>query len=161
VIDKDKSSWPLAPYKRRVAHVEFSNLKTDGDTAEFDEKLTWMNGDVQLLDELRHYRVRALGDGQYFLDFSFQLRATYGDVTITRDVSHYAIPYIRMNDTFNVEKGGGKIVNSEGGINQAGTNNRPGRLGRLLGAARRPTRLGGPGVHDPPRQATATSLADP
>jgi hypothetical protein len=46
-------------------------------------------------------------------------------VTITRDVSHYAIPYIRMNDTFNVEKGGGKIVNSKGGINQAGTNNRP------------------------------------
>lgn len=125
VIDKAKSNWPLAPYKRRVAHVEFSNWKTGGDTVEFDEKLTWKNGDVQLLDELRHYRVRALGDGEYFLDFSFQLCATYGDVTITRDVSHYAIPYIRMSDLFNVEKGGGKIVNSDGGINQAGTNNRP------------------------------------
>jgi hypothetical protein len=125
VVDKEKSPWPVAPYKRRAAHVEFSNVKTDGDTAQFDEKLTWKNGDVQLLDELRHYRVRALGDGEYFLDFSFQLHASYGAVTITRDASHYAIPYIRMNDTFSVEKGGGKILNNEGGVNQAGTNNRP------------------------------------
>lgn len=124
VTDKEKSKWPVAPYQRRVAHVEFTNLKTAGDTAEFDEKLTWKNGDVRLLDELRHYRVRALGDGEYFLDFSFQLRAAYGAVTITRDASHYAIPYIRMNDTFNVQQGGGRIVNSEGGIDQAGTNNR-------------------------------------
>ncbi|TWT83455.1 hypothetical protein CA13_49200 [Planctomycetes bacterium CA13] len=123
VTDKTKSKWPVAPYKRRVVHVEFSGLKTDGDLAEIDEKLTWMNGDVPLLDELRHYRVRALDKGQYFLDFSFELRATYGNVTITRDASHYAIPYIRMNDTFNVEKGKGKIVNSEAGENQEGTHN--------------------------------------
>jgi len=124
VKDKEQSKWPVAPYKRRVVHVEFSNLKMEGDTAEFDEKLTWQDGDVQLLDELRHYRVRALDDGEYLLDFSFQLRATYGKVTITRDASHYAIPYIRMNDTFNVQRGGGKIVNSEGGENQAGTHNK-------------------------------------
>ncbi len=124
VVDKEKSPWPVAPYTRRSAHVEFSNLKIHGDRAEFDEKLTWMDGDVPLLDELRHYRVRALDDGEYLLDFTFQLRASYGDVTITRDVSHYAIPYIRMNDTFNVESGGGKIVNDQGGVNQAGTNNR-------------------------------------
>jgi hypothetical protein len=123
VIDKQQSPWPVAPYTRRVAHVEFSNLRTEGDTAEFDEKLTWKNGEVRLLDERRHYRVRALGDGQYFLDFSFRLRATYGNVSITRDVSHYAIPYIRMNDVFNVQDGGGRIVNSQGGVNQAGTNN--------------------------------------
>ncbi|MFW6171694.1 MAG: DUF6807 family protein [Planctomycetota bacterium] len=123
VKDKEKSKWPVAPYTTRVDHVEFSRVKTQGDSAEFDERLTWMDGDVKLLDELRHYRVRALGEGEYFLDFSFQLKAAYGDVTITRDTSHYAIPYIRMNDTFNVEQGGGKIVNSEGGINQAGTHN--------------------------------------
>ncbi len=125
VVDKEKSPWPVAPYTRRSAHVEFSNRKIHGDTAEFDEKLTWIDGDVKLLDELRNYRVRALGDGEYFLDFSFRLRASYGDVTITRDVSHYAIPYIRMNDTFNVESGGGKIVNDQSGVNQSGTNNRP------------------------------------
>ncbi|MCL4205227.1 MAG: PmoA family protein [Pirellulaceae bacterium] len=125
VVDKERSKWPVPPYTRRVAHVEFSNVKISGDAAEFDEKLTWKNGDVQLLDELRHYRVRALGEGEYFLDFSFQLCASYGAVTITRDASHYGIPYIRMNETFNVEKGGGKIVNSSGGVNQAGTNNQP------------------------------------
>lgn len=124
VKDKDKSKWPVAPFTRRVVHVAFSDLKTRGDSAEFDETLTWKDGDVALLDELRHYRVRALGRGEYLLDFSFKLRARYGDVTITRDASHYAIPYIRMNDTFNVQRGGGKIVNSEGGRDQAGTNNK-------------------------------------
>jgi hypothetical protein len=121
VEDKSKSKWPTAPFKRRVIHVEFSEFKIKGDTAEFDEKLTWTNGDVPYLDELRHYRVRALDEGEYLLDFSFQLRATYGKVTIKRDSSHYAIPYIRMNDTFNVERGGGKIVNSQRGENQQGT----------------------------------------
>jgi hypothetical protein len=125
VVDKEKSPWPVAPYKRRAVHGEFSNVKTDGDTAAFDEQLTWRNGELPLLDELRSYRVRALGDGEYFLDFSFQLRASYGAVTITRDASHYAIPYIRMNGTFSVEKGGGRIVNSQGGVNQSGTNNQP------------------------------------
>lgn len=123
VTDKGKSKWPVAPYKTRVVHVEFSGLKMEGDAAKFDEKLTWMHGGVPFLDELRHYRAAALGNGEYFLDFSFRLRATYGNVTIKRDVSHYAIPYIRMNETFNVERGGGKIVNSEGGENQAGTHN--------------------------------------
>ncbi|MBB3207220.1 hypothetical protein FHS27_003039 [Rhodopirellula rubra] len=121
VTDKAKSPWPIAPYKSRVAHVEFENLKVQGDTASFDEKLTWMNGDIPLLDELRHYRVVAFPNGEYFFDFSFELRATYGNVTIKRDTAHYAIPYIRMNDQFNVKKGGGKIVNSEGGINESGT----------------------------------------
>jgi hypothetical protein len=124
VTDKQKSKWPVAPYARRVAHVAFSDLQTSGDTATFNEKLTWVNRDVRLLDELRHYRVRALGKGEYLLDFSFQLRATHGNVTITRDASHYAIPYIRMNETFNVQDGGGRIVNSEGGENQAGTHNK-------------------------------------
>lgn len=123
VKDKQKSKWPIAPFQRRIVHVEFSDFKTSGDVAEFNEKLTWINGEVPYLDELRQYRFRALDDGQYFLDFSFQLRASYGKVTIKRDASHYAIPYIRMNETFNVETGGGKIINSAGGENQAGTHN--------------------------------------
>ena len=123
VKDESKSKWPVAPYRTRVSHVAFSNVKMQDDTAEYDEKLTWIQGDVPYLDELRHYRIRALGAGEYFLDFSFRLVAAYGNITIKRDVSHYAIPYIRMNDTFNVQTGGGKIVNSEGGENQAGTHN--------------------------------------
>ncbi len=124
VIDKQRSKWPLAPYRQRSVHVAFENVTSAGDTARFDETLTWQDGDIRLLDELRSYRFRALGDGEYFLDFSVRLRATYGAVTIARDTAHYATPYIRMNDVFNVEKGGGKIVNSAGDVNQAGTNNR-------------------------------------
>ncbi|EMI58041.1 DUF6807 family protein [Rhodopirellula sallentina] len=124
VTDKEKSPWPIAPYQRRVSHVAFSNVTVAGNEAEFDEKLTWMDGDTPLLDELRHYRVVALADGEYFLDFSFRLQATYGDVTIKRDATHYAIPYIRMSDPFTVKKGSGKVVNSEGGVNESGTHDK-------------------------------------
>ncbi len=121
VIDKSKSPYPVAPYARRVKHVEFTNVSVDGDEAGFDEKLTWFDGETPLLDELRRYRVVSLGEGEYFLDFSFRLRATYGNLSIRRDSSHYAIPYIRMNDHFNVQEGGGQIVNDQGGRQQAET----------------------------------------
>ncbi|WP_235951891.1 DUF6807 family protein [Crateriforma spongiae] len=111
----------VAPFRDRVTHVSFGDLEIDGNNATFSEKLTWYHGSTPVLDEHRQYRVRALGNGEYFLDFAFQLTAAYGDVTVKRDTSHYAIPYIRMNDSFNVESGGGRIVNSEGGINQEGT----------------------------------------
>jgi hypothetical protein len=78
VIDKAKSNWPLAPYKRRVAHVEFFNWKSDKDTVEFDEKLTWKNGDVQLLDELRHYRIRALATASTSWIFRFNFARPTG-----------------------------------------------------------------------------------
>jgi hypothetical protein len=71
-------------------------------------------------------RVIALGDGQWFLDITYTLTAAYGDVEFVSDAVHYAWPYVRMNTTFSVE-GGGTITNSEGGVNQAGTNGKTAR----------------------------------
>ena len=50
--------------------------------------------------------------------------ATYGDINFASDWVHYAWPYIRMNTAFSVDDGG-RIVNSEGAVNQAETNAKP------------------------------------
>lgn len=123
----EKSKWPVAPYQNRSKHIKFYDEKVDGDTAEYSELLTWMQGETPVLDEVRHYRITSLEDGQYMIDFTVKLVASYGKVTIQADASHYAWPYIRMNDTFNVQSGGGTITNSEGGVNQAGTHDKAAR----------------------------------
>ena len=65
-------------------------------------------------------RIVALGEGQYFLDIKYQVTASYGDVHFLSDAAHYAWPYVRMHPQFSVEQGG-RLTNSECGINQKGT----------------------------------------
>jgi len=110
------------PFQDHVRHVEF--LPDDGTPEQpvIRAKLVWeMDGQKPMVDELREMRIAALGQGEYFLDVTFTVTASYGDVTFTSDAVHYAWPYVRMDPTFSVEQGG-TITNSEGGVNQAGTN---------------------------------------
>ena len=84
-------------------------------------KLVWhIDQKVPVLDQEQRVRIVALGEGQYFLDLNYRVIASYGDVKFVSDSIHYAWPYVRMHPQFSVEKGG-RIVNSEGGVNQAGT----------------------------------------
>lgn len=109
-------------FPHRIRHDQWLDIEEREDALRIQKKLLWeMDYDTPVLDEHRDMRVRALGDGEYFLDITFTVTAAYGDVTFDSDWSHYAWPYIRMNETFNVEEGGGRIVNSEGGVNQEGT----------------------------------------
>jgi hypothetical protein len=115
------------PFRDHIRQVEFVPGKTTKDQAEIAMKLVWeMDNDVPVLDELRNVRIAALGEGEYFLDLTFTVTAAYGDVQFTSDAVHYAWPYLRMNREFSVE-GGGKITNSEGGVNQKGTNGQAAR----------------------------------
>lgn len=109
-------------YPDRIRHVEFLARSVDGDTARLNSSLVWeMDFDTPVLDEKREQRFVALGEGQYFIDITFQLTASHGDVAFVSDAVHYAWPYVRMNSRFNVE-GGGTITDSEGRKNQKGTN---------------------------------------
>jgi len=112
---------PKPPFRDHVRHVEFLPVEEEPGEAVVTSKLVWeMDGDKPVLDELRRMCVVALGDGEYFLDLTFTVTASHGDVTFTSDAVHYAWPYVRMDLAFSVEQGG-TITNSEGGINQAGT----------------------------------------
>jgi len=119
---------PKSPCRDRIRHVEFLPPKIAGNQATLGMKLLWeMDEKVPVLDEERQLRVVALGKGEYFLDMTFTLAASYGNVKFVSDPTHYAWPYVRMHPQFSVEKGGGTITNSEGGINGAGTLMKPAR----------------------------------
>ena len=110
------------PYKNHIRHLAFEEGDTEANQATLRAKLIWeIEGDTPVLDEERSMRVVALGEGEWFLDITFTLAASYGDVEFVSDVKHYGWPYVRMDKSFSVE-GGGTITNSAGGLNEAGTN---------------------------------------
>ena len=107
------------PFQDGVRHVGFDRLATDGNTASVDLRLLWtMDHDKPVLDEFRSMRVRALGAGEYFIDVTFRVIATYGDVEFSSDDVHYAWPYLRLNSEFAVP-GGAKMVADSGPITEA------------------------------------------
>jgi hypothetical protein len=117
-IDKDD---PESPFRDRVRHDEFATESVDGSGATTGARLTWvMDQDKPVLDETRSVRIVALGGGEYLLDITFTVTASHGDVAFVSDATHYAWPYVRMTPAFCVDSGG-RMVNSEGGIDQKGT----------------------------------------
>ncbi len=109
-------------FKDGVRHVRTTVDDVAENQATFTKKLLWyMDFDRPVLDETRNLRVVALGDGEYFLDVTFTVTAAYGEVAFVSDAVHYAWPYLRMNRQFSVQ-GGGRIINSQGGVDQKGTN---------------------------------------
>jgi len=115
------------PYTDHVRSVSINVEKCEGDTLAYTEKLVWeMDDDSPVIDETRKVRIKALSDGEYFMDVTFTVTpATDKTVKFVSDAVHYAWPYFRINTDFNVAAGGAIITNSEGGINQEGTNMKP------------------------------------
>ncbi len=109
------------PFKHNIHHTGFGKISSGPGFASIEKNLLWrIDYDKPVLEEKRLFEVRALGAGEYLLDITFTLTASYGQVDFVSDAVHYAWPYLRMNTAFSVD-GGGTIVNSEGGVNQEGT----------------------------------------
>lgn len=119
---------PQPPFRDHVRQVAFPVMEGGAGRGRLGMTLVWEmdDGKTPVLDETREVRVVALGDGEYFLDVSFTLKASYGDVAFQSDMAHYAWPYVRMNSDFNTNSSA-VLVNSEGGIGQAGTHEKPAR----------------------------------
>ncbi len=119
---------PQPPFRDRIRHKSIQLQQPGRGQGRLHWELVWEmdHGQTPVLDESRQMRVVALGAGEYFLDLAFAVTARYGAVTFLSDAAHYAWPYVRMNDRFNTN-GMGRLVNSEGGIGQAGTHERPAR----------------------------------
>jgi hypothetical protein len=117
---------PKSPLRDRIRHVKFLEQKAAGDEAAIEDQLLWEAdlGKTPMLDEFRSLRVVRLGGGEYLLDLTFELKAAYGDVAFVGDAVHYAWPYVRMHQQFCGQKKG-LITNSEGGIHEKGTHDKP------------------------------------
>ena len=118
-IDKQD---PLSPFHDQILHVAFLPEKQIApDQVETGMKHLWqIDQKVPVLDQEQRVRIVALGEGQYFLDLSYRVTASYGNVDFVSDAVHYAWPYVRMHPQFSVNMGG-QITNSAGGINERGT----------------------------------------
>lgn len=119
---KNGKKNPTPPYKDHIRHIKFTHELKAGENSTVHSKLMWeMDSDKPVLDEDRVIEIIPLGDGEYFLDITFTLTASYGDVMFVSDAVHYAWPYIRMHPKFSGESGG-MLTSSEGGKKEAGTN---------------------------------------
>lgn len=111
----------------RIRHDRFTEMRAEGDTARLAMRLVWeMHGGKPVLEEIRQLAIKALGDGEWFMDIRFTVAAAFGNVHFVSDAVHYAWPYVRMRPRFSVKQGG-RLVNSEGGVNQKGTHGKVAR----------------------------------
>jgi len=119
---------PTSPLRDRIRHVKFLEEEVTPARATIKAQLLWEadQGKMPVLDEIREMRVVPLENGEYFLDLQFEVKAAYGDVTFVSNKAEYAWPYVRMNSKFSGQQGG-VITNSEGGVNEKGTHDKPAR----------------------------------
>ncbi len=110
------------PFRDRIRHLELTAEPAGPGAMIFRKRLVWeMDQRRPVLTETRIMKVLTLGGGEYFLDLTFRLTAEYGHVDFLSDATHYAWPFLRMVPAFSVQQGG-VITNSEGKINEEGTN---------------------------------------
>jgi hypothetical protein len=113
---------PESGYRHFIEHVGFREVTIRDDHISIVADARWVvNENVPVLDDAREMRVHALGDGEYLIDLTFALTASYGDVTFRSDWVHYAWPYLRMHPQFSGASGG-VITDDRGRTGQAETN---------------------------------------
>jgi len=118
---------PASPFRDRIRHLDHTVKSVSGDQLIVEMRLLWeMDLSTPVLDESRQVRVVALPNREYFLDLTFTLNASHGDVEFVSDWVHYAWPFIRVHPQFSVDHGG-LITRSTGAINQEATNGQPAR----------------------------------
>jgi len=121
VIDAGK---PELGHRHFIRHQSFDDVRVADDAVSYQETLRWIvDQATPVLDEHRRVKITALGDGEYLIDLSWRLTASYGDVRFLSDAVHYAWPYVRINRTFNGDHGG-TLTGDNGDAGQADTNGR-------------------------------------
>ena len=112
------------PFRDRVRLEAFTRLEARKARAEIDARLVWESEGKPVLDESRRLVVHSLGGGEYLLDLTWTLTASYGDVSFVSDEVHYAWPFLRLAPAWSGAQGG-RIVSDWGASGEAATNMKP------------------------------------
>ncbi|MCP3920166.1 MAG: hypothetical protein GY711_31965 [bacterium] len=105
-----------------IRHEGFSELRPGERGGAATAELRWIVQDeTPVLDQRLRFELLDLGDGEYALDLSWELRASHGEVEFLSDWVHYGWPYLRMDPAFSGEHGG-TITDDRGRQGQEATN---------------------------------------
>ncbi len=128
---QDRPRDPTSPFKDGIRHVEFTRSLVEAGVAKLGMKQVWeIDRKTPVLDQQTDLVVyplgkgplgkEPLGNGEYLIDLSFVVTASYGNVQFTSDWVHYAWPYVRMHNQFIGEQGG-TITDDQGRTGQQQT----------------------------------------
>jgi hypothetical protein len=92
---------------------------SDGDEfASLGARNRWMIDGVLKLEEYRQYRVQPLAGGETLVVVDIELHGPQKEVTLGK--TPFGIFAVRVAKSMGVHDGGGRIRNSEGGVNEEG-----------------------------------------
>jgi len=118
---------PDAGYRHYIKPFGRPEVSSTDNKTMFHVEHHWLvHGETPVLDEKHDVTVHMLGDGEYLVDLSFKLTASYGDVRFTSDWVHYAWPYVRIHPQFNAQAGG-VLIDDQGRSGQSETHDQRAR----------------------------------
>ena len=112
------------PFRDRIRLESFTRLDAGRARAAVDARLVWESDGRPVLDEARRLVIHSLGEGEYLLDLSWTLTASYGEISFVSDDVHYAWPFLRLAPVWSGGQGG-KITSDSGAVGEASTNMKP------------------------------------
>ena len=103
----------------RIAHDGFLRQEDGPVYARLEMALDWISHEEEaLLSETRSLRVYPLAGGEQLIDFDLTFRPQVEEVTFGQ--SAFGILAARVAHPLEVMRGGGRILNARGGLNEAG-----------------------------------------
>ncbi len=110
----------------KIEHLRVLKLEDGESLAYVETENAWLNKDGQpVITDRRRLGARVLGNREWLLLLDIELRAKDTDVELGQTA--FGPIGVRMAKTIGVNDGGGKIRNSEGGVNEEGCFRKPAR----------------------------------
>lgn len=100
-----------------IRHERFLEIFDKEDSPGFTTVNAWMGGDKPLLRDTRTFRFIPLEDGEYLIDICIDFVAVDRDVTFG-STKEAGLPGLRVAPELRVSGGRGRMVNSEGMVNE-------------------------------------------
>jgi hypothetical protein len=107
--------WAEGPGRGKVVHREFQSIQSGRDFAKVVTQNDWVGPEGKVCEDTRSLRFAAQNDFRC-IDFDVTLRASDGDVTFG-DTKEGTFG-VRVAESMKVDAGNGRIVNSQGQVNQ-------------------------------------------
>ncbi len=102
-----------------IRHERFLNIFDEETYPGFVAQTAWVAGGKTVMYDEREFRFRALEGKDYLIDVTVTLKPESGKVTVGK-TKEGGLPAVRVADELRV-KSGGRVVNSEGGVDEKGT----------------------------------------